>query len=120
MPCENAAGMVPPGSSRRCLLRLGPGCRTGKIDLNSVLVAEARRLAELEGLACHFAHGDAFTPGLAVEDGACTIVISAGFIHHVTEQGLAEFFAAQARLCVAAFAHWDIAPCLWSTLGAWV
>jgi len=21
---------------------------------------------------------------------------------------------------VAAFAHWDIAPCFWSTLGAWV
>lgn len=41
-------------------------------------------------------------------------------MHHLPEPELAEFFAAQARLGVAAFAHWDIAPCLWSTLGAWV
>lgn len=99
---------------------LGPDVELVGVDLNPVLVAEARRLAGLEGLACRFAHGDALAPGVAVEDGARTVVISTGFIHHLPEQGLAGFFAAQARLGVAAFTHWDIAPCLWSTVGAWV
>jgi SAM-dependent methyltransferase len=99
---------------------LGPDVELIGVDLNPLLVAEARRLAELEGLTCRFEQGDALTPELAIEDGARCIVISSGFIHHLPESGLAEFFRAQARLDVAAFAHWDIAPCLWSTLGAWV
>lgn len=99
---------------------LGPDVELVGADLNPVLVAEARRLAALEGLACWFAQGDAFRPGLVVKDGACSIVISSGLMHHLPESGLAEFFAAQSRLGVAAFAHWDIAPCVWSTAGAWV
>jgi len=99
---------------------LGPDVELVGADLNPVLVAEAARLAGLEGLACRFVQGDAFRPGLAVKDGACSVVISSGLMHHLPESGLAEFFAAQAGLGVAAFAHWDIAPCLWSTAGAWV
>jgi hypothetical protein len=64
--------------------------------------------------------GRAWPAALCMQDGTRCIVISSGFIHHLPESGLAEFFAAQARLGVAAFAHWDIAPCLWSTLGALV
>jgi SAM-dependent methyltransferase len=99
---------------------LGPDIELVGVDLNPFLVAEAGRLADQEGLTCRFEQGDALTPGLAIQDGARCIVISSGFIHHLPESGLAEFFRAQARLKVAAFAHWDIAPCLWSTLGAWV
>jgi SAM-dependent methyltransferase len=99
---------------------LGPDVELVGVDLNPVLIAEAGRLAWRENLACRFAQGDAFRPGVAVRDGACSIIISSGLMHHLPEPGLAEFFAAQARLGVAAFAHWDIAPCLWSTLGAWV
>ena len=99
---------------------LGPDVELVGIDLNPFLVAEAGRLAAREGLTCRFEQGDAFRPELAVQDGARCIVISSGFIHHLPESALAEFFAAQARVGVAAFAHWDIAPCLWSTLGAWV
>jgi SAM-dependent methyltransferase len=99
---------------------LGPDAELVGVDLNPVLVAEARRLARLEGLACRFAQGDALAPGVAVEDGAGTVVISTGLMHHLPAEGLAGFFAAQARLGVAAFAHWDIAPCPWSTAGAWV
>lgn len=99
---------------------LGPDVELVGVDLNPVLIAEARRLAGREGLACSFAQGDAFRPGLAIRDGACSIIISSGLLHHLPEPGLAEFFAAQSRLGVAAFAHWDIAPCLWSTIGAWV
>ena len=57
---------------------------------------------------------------MAVEEGARTVVISSGLMHHLPEPVLEEFFAGQARLGVAAFAHWDIGPCVWSTLGAWV
>src|SRR5690348_16212213 len=99
---------------------LGAGVELVGVDLNPLLIAEARRLAEQEGLACRFEQGDAFEPGLAVQDGARCVIISSGFVHHLPESGLAEFFAAQARLGVAAFAHWDIAPCLWSALGAWI
>ena len=99
---------------------LGPDVELVGVDLNPVLVARARQLAAREGLACRFVQGDALTPGVAVRDGACCVVISSGLLHHLPASALAEFFAAQARLAVAAFAHWDIAPCLWSTLGAWV
>jgi SAM-dependent methyltransferase len=99
---------------------LGPDVELVGVDLNPVLVAAASRLAEAEGLTCRFRQGDAFKPGVAIRDGARCVVISSGFLHHLPESGLAEFFAAQAQLGVAAFAHWDIAPCLWSTLGAWV
>jgi len=99
---------------------LGAGVELVGVDLNPFLIAEARRLAEQEGLTCRFEQGDAFEPELAIQDGARCVVISSGFVHHLSESSLAGFFAAQARLRVAAFAHWDIAPCLWSTLGAWV
>lgn len=99
---------------------LGPDVELVGVDLNPVLVAEAMRLAEREGLACCFVQGDAFRPGTAVKDGPRSIVISSGLMHHLHEPELAEFFAAQSKLGVAAFAHWDIAPCLWSALGAWV
>jgi SAM-dependent methyltransferase len=101
-------------------LALGPDVELIGVDRNPILIAEATRLARLEGLPCRFVHGDAFEPGVVVEDGARTIVISSGLLHHLPEGDLADFFAAQARLGVAAFAHWDIAPCRWSTLGAWV
>ncbi|MGH3396576.1 MAG: methyltransferase domain-containing protein [Streptosporangiaceae bacterium] len=99
---------------------LGPDVELVGVDLNPVLVAEARRLAEREGLSCRLVQGDALRPGVAVLDGASCVVMSTGLLHHLPEPELAGFFAAQARLGVAAFAHWDIAPCPWSTLGAWV
>jgi SAM-dependent methyltransferase len=99
---------------------LGPDVELVGVDLNSALIAEAARLAKCEGLACRFIQGDAFEPAVAIDDGPGSIVISSGLMHHLPASGLAEFFAAQARLRVAAFAHWDIAPCLWSTIGAWV
>src|SRR5215469_12396783 len=84
---------------------LGAGVELVGVDLNPFLIAEARRLAEQESLACQFEQGDALEPGLAVRDGARSVVISSGFVHHLPEPGLPEFFAAQARLRVAAFAH---------------
>lgn len=90
------------------------------VDLNPLLIHEARLLAAHEGLRCHFVHGDALRPGVAIDDGPRTIVISTGLLHHLNESDLVAFFAGQADLGVAAFAHWDISPCFLSTLGAWV
>lgn len=90
------------------------------VDLNRVLVAEAERLARTEDLGCRFVAGDAFAEGGAVADGPRTIVISTGVLHHLGPDELVAFFGSHAARRVAAFAHWDIAPCLWSTLGAWV
>jgi len=99
---------------------LGPDVELVGVDLNGALVAEATRLAGMERLECRFVHGDAVAPGTAVDDGARTVVISSGLLHHLPSQQLVDFFHAQADLGVAGFAHWDIAPCLWSTVGAWV
>ncbi|WP_454041197.1 class I SAM-dependent methyltransferase [Cellulosimicrobium sp. Marseille-Q8652] len=90
------------------------------VDLNPVLVTEAERLARAERLAVRFVNGDAFAPGVAIDDGARTVVVSTGLLHHLPSDGLAGFFEVQARLRVLAFAHWDVAPCFWSTVGAWV
>lgn len=99
---------------------LGPDVQLVGVDLNSTLIARARDLARQEGLDCQFICGDAMHPQAAVQDAARTIIISSGLMHHIPERSLPGFFGAQARLGVAAFAHWDIAPCLWSTIGAWI
>ncbi|WP_251153112.1 class I SAM-dependent methyltransferase [Cellulosimicrobium sp. Marseille-Q4280] len=54
------------------------------VDLNPVLVMEAERLARAEGLPVRFVNGDAFTPGVAIDDGARTVVVSTGLLHHLT------------------------------------
>jgi len=93
---------------------LGPGVELVGVDLNDALVDEAARLAVVERLDCRFVHGDAFTPGTAVDDGARTLVISTGLLHHLTSEQLVTFFRAQSDLGAAVFAHWDIAPCVWA------
>jgi SAM-dependent methyltransferase len=99
---------------------LGEGIELAGVDMNATLVDAATRLADRESLNCRFVRGNAFAPGVAVDDGPRTVVISSGLMHHVPSAELAGFFGAQAALEVAAFAHWDIVPCAWSTLGAWV
>jgi SAM-dependent methyltransferase len=99
---------------------LGPGIELVGADLNGTLVSAATELAEREGLTCQFVQADAFLPGTVIEDGPRTVVISSGLMHHLGVAELDGFFAAQGRLGVAAFTHWDIVPCFLSTLGAWV
>jgi SAM-dependent methyltransferase len=99
---------------------LGPDVEYVGVDLDPTLIAEATRLAHLEAVPCSFVHGDAFAPGTAVVEPARTVVISSGLLHHLDRADLADFFAAQQRLGVHAFAHWDIQPSRWTTLGAWV
>lgn len=88
------------------------------VDLDGTLVAEARRLAAAEGLDVTFVHGDAFRPGVAVDDPSRTVVISSGLLHHLGPDALEDFFGAQERLGVTAFSHWDPAPGPWTGLGA--
>jgi SAM-dependent methyltransferase len=99
---------------------LGPGTELVGVDLNATLVTAATRLAGREGLECRFMHADGLRPGAVIDDGPRTIVISSGLLHHLPAAGLPAFFASQGALGVAAFAHWDIVPCAWSTLGAWI
>ncbi len=99
---------------------LGPDVELVGVDLNPALVAEADRLRGVEGLRCRFVHGDALEPGVAVDDPSRTVVISVGVLHHLTPAELEALFRAQADLGVVAWAHWDIVPCVWSTVGSWV
>ncbi len=98
---------------------LGDDVELVGVDLNPALIGQASKLAEREALDCRFVPGDALELGVGVEDGPRTVVMSTGLLHHLPEPGLAEFFAAHERLEVAAFAHWDISPCVFATLGAW-
>ncbi|GAA4452547.1 methyltransferase domain-containing protein [Phytohabitans houttuyneae] len=99
---------------------LGPDVELVGVDLNRHLVAHAADLAAAEGLPCRFVAGDAFAPGVAVDGGTPCVMVSSGLLHHLPAGALPSFFAAQNRLGVAAFAHWDVRPGPWSTLGAWV
>src|SRR6478735_1954722 len=67
---------------------LGADVELVGVDLNPVLVGEARRLAQVEGLAARFVVGDALDPGVAVDDGAITLVISTGLLHHLPADAL--------------------------------
>lgn len=98
----------------------GPGVDLVGVDLNPTLIRHATRLARTEGLDCRFIAGDALAPGLVIDNPAQTVVISTGLLHHLGVDELEQFFARHAELDVAGLAHWDIAPCVWSTLGAWV
>ncbi|GAA3345995.1 hypothetical protein GCM10020358_55280 [Amorphoplanes nipponensis] len=97
---------------------LGPGVELVGVDLNRALVTRAAELAAAERLRCRFIAGDALAPGVAGNDGVSTVVISSGLLHHLSTAELPAFFAAQRALGVAAFAHWDIDPGPWTTLGA--
>jgi SAM-dependent methyltransferase len=99
---------------------LGPRVELVGVDLNATLVAQAASLAAEEALQCRFITGNAFTPGVAVEDPQRTIIVSSGLLHHIAPDELPGFFAAHEALGVSAFAHFDVDPSRWATVGAWV
>jgi len=99
---------------------LGPNVELVGVDLNRTLITRAAELAKAEALDCRFVAGDAFEPGVAGGGETATVVVSSGLLHHLRAADLPGFFAAQRQLGVAAFAHWDIDPGPWTTLGAWV
>jgi len=99
---------------------LGPDVELVGVDLNRTLITRAAELAAAEALDCRFVAGDAFEPGVAGGGDKTTVVVSSGLLHHLHAADLPDFFAAQRRLGVTAFAHWDIDPGPWTTLGAWV
>lgn len=99
---------------------LGPRVELVGVDLNPSLTGRATALAAEESLECRFLTGDAFTPGVAVENPQRTIIISSGLLHHIAPEELPGFFAAHEALHVGAFAHFDIDPSRWATVGAWV
>lgn len=80
-------------------------------DLDEALLAEASRLAEAERLDCTFVRADA----LSLQDPA-DVIISTGFVHHLRDQDLVDFFGRQDS--TAAIAHWDVATGPLTTLGA--
>lgn len=91
---------------------LGPDVEMVGYDLNTVLVAEARRLAVQEGLSCRFEAGDAFALPDQVD-----VYVSCGVLHHFGAEELPAFFAGQQG--ATAFVHWDPVPTYLAPLGAW-
>ncbi|WP_203846938.1 class I SAM-dependent methyltransferase [Dactylosporangium siamense] len=85
------------------------------VDFNPALVAEATRLADVEGLACRFVRGDAFAL-----PGSATVYISVGVLHHLRGDALGAFFRAQADAGAQAYCHFDIAATRLAPVGAWM
>jgi hypothetical protein len=67
-----------------------------------------------------FRVGDALDPSLWMAEPDRTIAISSAVLHHLGRDNLTGFFAQTARSGVAAFAHFDVDPGLWATVGGWV
>jgi SAM-dependent methyltransferase len=94
---------------------LGQDVELSGVDLNGALVAEARRLAAVEGLRVSFAAADAF----ALSERP-TIWMSTGILHHFRGPGLVRFFASHEPTGADAFAHFDFQPSRWAAAGSWL
>lgn len=108
--------------TRHLALRAGLGDDVDFVglDFNSLLVTAATSLARREGARVHFMVGDALDPQGAIERPDRTVVVSSGVLHHMGRDRLPSFFERHATLGVAAFAHFDVDPGLWSRVGGWV
>ena len=82
------------------------------VDLNPVLVAEARRLAHAAGLDCRFEVGDALRP-----DHEATVIMSTALLHHLTPEELVAYFAAQEDGAAVGCLHLDLRPGLMTVVG---
>jgi len=84
------------------------------MDLNSVLIAEANRLASAERLPCQFFQQDAFSP-----EHSSHIFLSTGVIHHFRGPALLEFLRRHDQPDVQAFLHFDFQPWFLAPFGSW-
>lgn len=100
-------------------------------DYNMALLAEAKRLARMEGLRCAFLVRNAFTldeldpvSGRAItplgKPPPATIFTSTGVVHHFRGKSLHTFFTEQARTGAFAFVHCDIKRSWVAPIGAWM
>jgi SAM-dependent methyltransferase len=85
------------------------------VDLNSVLVREAARLARAENLPCRFVHGDAFS---LTQSG--NIYMSTGVLHHFRGADLGAFLSRHDRSEALAFFHYDFRPSVLAGPGSWL
>jgi SAM-dependent methyltransferase len=85
------------------------------VDLNSVLVREAARLARAENLPCRFVHGDAFSPS-----HAGSIYLSTGVLHHFRGADLGGFLRRHDVPETLAFCHYDFRPSALAGPGSWL
>lgn len=83
------------------------------MDLNSILIAEANRLASLENLPCQFLHGDAFS-----SEHPSHIILSTGLIHHFRGNELLEFLRQHDQPKTQAFLHFDFQPWFLAPFGS--
>jgi len=84
------------------------------MDLNSVLIREATRLARAENLPCRFVHGDAFSPA-----NSGHIYLSTGVLHHFRGNDLANFFCRHELHETQAFLYYDFQPSFLAGPGSW-
>ncbi|PKQ27171.1 MAG: methyltransferase type 11 [Actinobacteria bacterium HGW-Actinobacteria-4] len=98
----------------------GPDVEYVGVDLNGLLIEAATRLAAIELVSATFVVGDAFEAVATIAHPDRTVLISQGLLHHVGADRLTEFFSRHHESGLAAFAHFDVNPGFWSTLGGWV
>ena len=84
-------------------------------DYNPALIAEARRLAAAENLACQFKVANAFRL-----DETAAIYISTGILHHFRGSSLTQLFAQHVRPGTRAFLHFDFHQSPLAPFGSWL
>lgn len=90
------------------------------VDRDPELMRWAAELARADRCRSEFVVGDAFAPGVAIDDPEATVVISSGVLHHIAAVDLPAFFAAHEAAGVAAFAHYDPEPGWLTNAGSWL
>jgi 2-polyprenyl-3-methyl-5-hydroxy-6-metoxy-1,4-benzoquinol methylase len=83
------------------------------MDLNSTLIAEAKRLALAENLPCRFLHADAFST-----EHTSHILLSTGVVHHFRGEALHEFLRQHEQPGTLAFLHFDFQPWVLAPFGS--
>jgi 2-polyprenyl-3-methyl-5-hydroxy-6-metoxy-1,4-benzoquinol methylase len=94
---------------------LGDDVELTGVDFNVALIAEATRLAAIEGLRCEFVVGNAFR----LQQPA-TIFISTGILHHFRDDNLTYLLQQHCRPETCAFVHFDFHSSPMAPLGSWL
>lgn len=94
-----------------------PGIELVATDLNADLVEMGRELARLDGCEVRFEVADALD---VAAEGAPTILMSTGLLHHLNPDQLAAFLARHEQRPIVGFLHYDPEPGWLTNLGSWV
>ncbi len=94
-----------------------PGVELVATDFNADLLDMGRELARLDGCNVRFEEADALD---LAADGGATVVISTGFLHHLSREQVGAFLTRHEAAGIVGFLHYDPEPGWLTNLGSWI